>query len=235
MIKRIMASLLLVAAGFMMCRAETVETYRLDMKDFTEIQVIDGLNVVCLCNPDSAGIVSFSCAKDIVPSIFFSNKNGKLKVQRNVDVVTPDTSFPTITVYSSALQSVENYGDSLVTVDSPTPGELFKVRVIGNGTITATNIHATRTEGTIDTGKGHIVLGGATRAVKLKNIGTGRIEASGLSAETGVVTILGTGPVDCSVSEELTVKGMGTGKVYVIGKPKIKKRSLGTIEIIEVE
>lgn len=223
---------------FLGCTASYVsakQLYTLDVQDFTTLEVVDDLNVICLNSADSAGLAVFESTPEMVSTVVFKNSKNKLKIEKNIDLYPDLKDFPVITVYSSALVSAENCGDSTLTVVAPTPGSLFKARVIGNGTLIATDIHATQAEGTLDTGKGHLVMEGLTRNVKLKNIGTGRIEAAGLKAETGSVTILGTGPIDCNVSDELTVKGLGTGKVYLLGHPKVKKMTVGTISVINME
>lgn len=230
--KKTFVILFLILAGVAHSRASEVKTYSLNVRDFTELQVVDYLNVVHKCNSDSAGLAVFTCADNIVPAILFTNKNNKLKIEWNMDSDIPVSCAPLITVYSNYIQSVENCGEGLIEVISPAPGALFKARVIGNGSIVATDIHATQTEGNLDTGKGEITLQGLTRVAKLKNIGKGNINAENLSSEQCTVTILGTGPVECNVSGELNVKGMGSGKVYVRGNPVIKKRTIGSIEVI---
>lgn len=235
MIKKFITLLTLTFAFMTEAIAANPETYRVSVGDFIELQVVDDINVVHRCVADSAGIATFTATSEIVPAIVFSNNKNKLKVEINSDILPIGYALPTVTVYSNFITKVENSGDSTVVVESPTPESNFKARVIGNGTIIASNIHATQTEGNLDTGKGHIVFSGMTRSINLKNIGTGRIEAGGLQAESGTVTILGTGPVDCFVTGELNVRGMGTGKVYVKGNPTLKKRTIGSIEIVSVQ
>lgn len=236
MIKKIFFSVLFSALTLCYARAEEVDTYSIDTKDFNVLQVLDDINVTYRTSPDSVGMAVFTCSDTLASAVLFSNSNGRLKIQRNdFESSEMPEQLPEITVYSSSLTSVENSGTGTVIVESPSSGEKFKARIIGNGTIIVNDIYSTITEGSLDTGKGHLVMNGKTRSVKLKNIGTGRIEAGGLSAETGSVSILGTGAIDCSVSQELTIKGMGSGKVYVKGNPVIKKRSLGSISVVMVE
>ncbi len=228
-------SLLTVAACALSGLAAEPQTYRMEVQDFNELQVIDALDVVYRCNPDSAGMAVFTATPDVVPVIIFSNNKSKLKIQINSDTRPLPAKFPVITVYSNYLSAVENSGSGTVKVETLAPGAQFKARIIGNGTLIADNIHATQTEGSLDTGKGRLVLNGETRSAKFKNIGTGSIEASDLKAETVSVTILGTGPVECLASQELNVKGIGSGKVYVKGNPTVKKRSIGKIDVINIE
>lgn len=208
--------------------------YTFDSGDFTRLQVIDGINVNYICEPDSAGLVSFSCDPKTAPLLMVSNKNGTLKLQLEYNETQP-RHLPTVTVRSKYLEQAENSGDSTLVIDSPAPGASIKLRVIGNGRIIAKGLHASSVEGKIDTGKGHLVLSGATVWAKLRTVGTGSIEAGGLKADKASIVIGGTGSVDCNVSDELTVTGLGSGKVYCIGSPQVKNRTLGTVKVIFVD
>ncbi len=200
--------------------------YALNIKDFTDLKVVDGINVVHKCVADSAGWVVFDAEETIASKILFSNDKNTLKIELATDG-QPVSNIPTVYVYSRFLSKVENSGDSTVTVLSPTPSASIKFRIIGNGKLVAKNIHSTHAEGKIDTGRGHLVMTGKVQNVKLSNTGTGRIEASDLQAAVGKCSLLGTGPIDCAISEELTVVGLGSGTVYLKGKPKVKNRTIG--------
>lgn len=227
------ALLLISFLGLSFLMSAEEKPYVLKIGDFNTLQVIDAINVTYRCNTDSAGLAVFVADGIAAKTLIFSNNGNKLKIEKDIDDGLPPVTLPHITVYSNFLAQAENCGDSTLTVFSPAPGASFKARVIGNGTLIVKGIHATQTEGTLDTGKGNIVLEGITKAVKLKNIGTGQINAKELSAESATATLLGTGSISCKASDELTVKGMGTGKVFVYGSPKIKKRALGPIKIVE--
>lgn len=209
------------------------DDYALDVKDFSQLKVTDGINVIYRCNPDSAGMVTFSCAPSEVSQLMFQNTKNTLKIELADDGhLLP--RVPVVTVYSSFLQKVENSGDSTVYVFSPAPAAQFTARIVGNGTIIATGLHDTKVEGKIDTGKGHLVLRGKAQEVVLSNTGTGRIEAGGLEATTGKCKLLGTGPIDCHITNEVTIMGLGSGTVYLKGKPTIKNRTLGVkVELVD--
>lgn len=222
-----------IIAAIVFATTSLAAPYALNIKDFSEIKVVDGINVVHKCMGDSAGWIVFDSPESIAPKILFSNDKNQLKIELSTDGENIQ-GLPTIHVYSSFLARAENSGDSTLTIVSPAPGSSLKLRVIGNGTIIAKDIHATSAEGKIDTGKGHIVMTGTVQNVKLSNTGTGRIEAGSLQATSGKCSILGTGPIDCSVSDELTIVGLGSGTVYLKGKPKIKNRTIG-VKVVEIE
>ena len=233
--KRIFLSVVLCILTFSWVAAFNPERYTLNVGDFSELEIVDNISVIHRCNADSAGMAVFTATSDVVPCLIFTNKKEKLKIEWNIDMNVPVTESPVITVYSKIIVSVENCGDNTVYVENPSPGALFKARVVGNGTIAVKNIYTTQTEASLDTGKGNIILEGTTRVSKFKNIGKGVINALNLQSDDCTVTLLGTGKIECFANRELTIKGMGSGSVYVKGNPAIKKRAIGSIDVIKTE
>ncbi|MBO5052779.1 MAG: DUF2807 domain-containing protein [Muribaculaceae bacterium] len=210
------------------------DRYSLNIKDFSEIDVIDGINVIHKCNSDSAGIVTFVSTDDIAHRILFSNNKNKLKIELVTDGAVIK-NLPTITVYSSFLGKAENSGDSTLIVENPVPASSFKACITNNGTLIVHNVHATQVDAKIETGRGHIVIDGKASSVKLTNVGKGTLEAGNLKADEVSCIVLGTGPIDCYATEKLIVKGMGSNRIYVKGHPKeIVNRTIGAkIEQVE--
>lgn len=209
--------------------------YELNVKPFDELQVVNNINVIYRCSNDSAGYVRFSCDPEISSMVLFSNNKNKLKIELSDEITDAQRHrLPTVTVFSSFLSKVENSGDSTVYVDTPSPASTFKARIVGNGTLIARGLRATTVEGKIATGHGHLVLAGEAQTVKLNNTGTGTIEAGTIKATIGRCTIYGTGTVDCWVTNELTVTGLGSGKIYLKGSPMTTNRTLG-IKIFPVQ
>ncbi|MGYP002515314860 len=209
--------------------------YELNVKPFDELQVVNNINVIYRCSNDSAGYVRFSCDPEISSMVLFSNNKNKLKIELSDEITDAQRHrLPTVTVFSSFLSKVENSGDSTVYVDTPSPASTFKARIVGNGTLIARGLRATTVEGKIATGHGHLVLAGEAQTVKLNNTGTGTIEAGTIKATIGRCTIYGTGTVDCWVTNELTVTGLGSGKIYLKGSPTTTNRTLG-IKIFPVQ
>lgn len=226
---------LAAAITLAMATPATAADYELNVKPFEELQVVNGINVTYRCNTDSAGYVRFSCDPDISSMVLFSNNKNKLKIELSDEITDAQRQrLPTVTVFSVFLSKVENSGDSTVYVDTPSPAATFKARIVGNGTLIARGLHATTVEGKIATGHGHLVLAGEAQTIKLNNTGTGTIEAGTIKATTGRCSIYGTGSVDCWVTNELTVMGLGSGKIYLKGSPTTKNRTLG-IKVIPVQ
>lgn len=202
--------------------------YKMEVMDFTELKVTDNINVDYKCSADSAGWIFFSCDPSLASKLIFSNNNSCLHVQVAMDE-EPHIGLPTITVCSSALNKVQNDSDSTLRVLNNVPVKQFKAKVVGNGTMIISNVEATSIDAGISTGKGHVVVHNSKSVnAKLSNIGTGPIEAGGLTAAKVKAYVIGTGDVDCTATESLTIYGAGSGKVYYSGSPeKITNRSMG--------
>lgn len=224
----------LALAGAMCSMSAQKSLYKLDVGDFSELKVSDGVNVEYNCSTDSAGWAFFECDPATAQMLMFTNKKNSLTIQIASDGAEVN-DLPLIKVYSMTLQKVENDGDSLVTIGRTTPVREFKGYVVGNGTLVIDNLRTHKADLAIRTGSGHLVAKGSTREAKFHNVGTGKLEASGLQAEQSKCNLLGTGAIDCNASVELTVTGAGSGKVYYAGSPKkVSNRSIG-VKAISVD
>lgn len=219
-----------LAVGAISCTTmfgQNLTKYELDVKDFTELRVTDGINVDYVCNPDSAGKAVFYSTPEMASQIIFRPGTNKLDIQLVPKEERVNREVPKVTVYSNYLSFVENSGDSLVRVMSVAPGPKFKARVIGNGRISVRNVKANTVEGALDTGKGIITLYGSCTDAKLSCTGTGHIQADGLVAEEVNCRLAGTGSIGCNPAKNLNIMGIGSGTVFYKGNPQIKKRALG--------
>jgi hypothetical protein len=207
--------------------AQEMQHYALNVSDFNELKVVDGINVDYKCSADSAGIVTFDTTPDKASILMFSNDKSRLKVQLYSDGAT-FTDIPTVTVYSNYLQKVENSGDSTVRVLSIASGASFKARLIGNGRIVARNIHSTSVDASIDTGSGNLTIYGKCQSAKYTLTGTGNIQADELNATNVKCVLFGTGTIGCAVSDKFSIYGASSATIYYRGNPTtIKNRSVG--------
>lgn len=228
------ATILLTTAFTGGLAAQNIQKYAFNVGDFGQLRVIDPLNVVYHASADSAGYVVFEAEPSMAPRILVQNTKGTLKLQVQDDGLKL-RHLPTVHVYSAFISKAENSGDSTLTIDHPAPGAELKLRVVGNGHIIARGLHVNKAEAKIDTGKGDILVTGRTNSAKLRTVGSGDIYAAGLHALTASILIGGTGSVECNVSDELNVTGLGSGKVYLTGNPVVKNRTLGTVKIINTD
>ncbi len=217
---------LLLLLGFMGSRAAELVKYELNVNEFFELKVIDGINVVYSCNADSAGLAVFTCPASTASAFIFNNKKGKLSMQVSTESVGK-ADLPVVTVYSTYLTKVENSGDSLVKVLNVAEGPKFSAKLIGNGRLVVRDVKATEVNGAISTGNGTLILSGKCQEAKLNFMGTGVIQADELEATSATVKASGTGSIGVWASEKLSIMGAGSTKVYYKGTPEIKNRSLG--------
>lgn len=202
-------------------------SYTLNVQDFTELTVVDGVKVTYIQREDSSGYVHFRCAPELASQLTFTNLRNRLTIQTTADE-TPIAGIPEIFAYSAFIRHIENDGDSLVTVNTNSHLGHLKLSQIGNGSIKALNIDAEKIEAGVNTGCGTIDVAGKSKAAKLRNVGTGKLDAAGLSTDVATVFLFGPGPVECNVSDKLTVYGMGLGRVFLTQKPaKIVNRTIG--------
>lgn len=205
---------------------DTPQRYEINIAEFSELKVTEGLRVDYKCNPDSAGMAVFTTTPDMASLLMFTNTKSCLNMQISTDGIDY-TGLPHITVYSRYLTKVENSGDSLVRVLSIAPTPQLKVRLIGNGRLSVRDIETNDLDASLDTGNGVMYLQGKTLKAKYKLVGTGSIQAEELISREAKCSMLGTGYINCDVTESLSVIGASSGTVYYLGEPTIKNRSIG--------
>ena len=226
--KKLILAFLMLAGTVLALKAQgPVKKFALNVHDFTELKVINAINVEYYASADSAGTVCFECPKDLASHLMFTNKNNSLHIQVDFENI-PSHELPLLRVYSTNLQKVENSGDSTVTVCRLAPVNTFNARLIGNGTLRVNNVDADNVNASISTGSGNLLINGKASKAKLSNVGTGPLEANALTCKTVKCILVGTGPIDCHATEQLSIFGAGSGTVYYSGKPKkISNRTIG--------
>ncbi len=199
--------------------------YALNVADFASLSVDNGINVEYVCKQDSAGWVTFECEPDAASKILLSNNKSNLRIQLDIDEGIP-SGIPAIRVYSSALKSVSNSGDSLVVVHLINPNEKFTAKVIGNGRIEVHNLNAHKVEAKVTAGRGAVKLDGKTVEARLFIAGTGSVDAGGLEAEEVRSSSIGPGHIICRTTKKLAVGGL-SGRVYYMTEPEeISRRGM---------
>lgn len=218
--------ILLVFAAAFTASAQTAGHYALQVRDFTELKVTDGINVDYVCSPDSAGYAVFDAASDVASRILFEPKGSKLTIEVSNEEGLP-LKLPTVRVYSRYLASIENDGDSLVRAINVAPCPKFKAKLVGNGRLSVRGIDASDVSANITTGNGTITLTGRCEEAVYTIVSTGTIIADDLVAKEAKCRVWGTGTIGCNATAKLSVSGLGSGKVLYTGKPEIKKKAGG--------
>lgn len=237
MMKNRILLIVAVLLGTLAVQAVEKQNFTVNVGDFTQLSVVDNINVIYVSNADSTGYAKFSAVPAMANQMIFSNnKKGKLSIMVGTDSVY-NKQLPTITVYSAYLQNAENLGDSTLHVKTVAPAPQLKFKLVDNGMIVVDEAIATTVDVEILTGKGNIKINGKCTDLHVRNTGKGTINASGLPAQNVSCRIIGTGKVYCHVEGgELNLKGSGTGKLYYTGKPdRVKQYQLGTLKAISLD
>ncbi len=214
--------------------AQKTGHYVVKIEDFTQLKVIDGVNVIYKSSVDSAGLAVFDAADNVASLLVFSPNKGKLTIQYDVRN-EKYKDLPTITVYSKFITSIENHSDSLIRVINANPSPEFKLKVMGNGRIIARDIVVNKLSANITTGRGMIIATGQCDEANLTNLGAGQIQADMLKAGDVKCKLGGTGVIGCYAVNHLDVIGVGTGKIYYRGTPKsIDKNTIKT-QVLQLE
>ena len=236
MMKRTLISITLLAVTALVSLAQATR-HEVKVGNFTRLVVLDDINVDYRCNADSAGLVVFTCVREIADHLIFSlSDKGRLSIQVD-DEYERQGNLPTLKIYSSSLDEAENSGDSVMRISGLPPMKSFKVRLVDNGKIIVRSVRASLLELQILSGKGKIIADGSCDDLSLRLVGTGEIQADRVEAGSVSCRIMGTGTIGCDVrGGELKVSGSGTGKVYYKGNPsKVTVRKLGTIKAIPMQ
>jgi len=226
--------MILCALAALTAGAQKHEVY---IADFDKLIVVDDINVIYRCVPDSAGNLVFYGDKESADCLLIKNDTkGKLTIQVTTEAANRK-DIPTLTVYSSNLISVFNEGKRGVSVNLLPKCEKFKAVLSDNGSIILNNVNAESLTLQIITGAGSITASGKTEKLDVKLVGTGNIHAEEVRADKVNCNMTGTGKVYCNLTGgELYIKGSGTGRVFYKGQPeKIKTRKMGTLKAIPLE
>lgn len=212
-----------------LCGHAEVQDYKVEVGQFDKLKILDNVNVVYRCNPDSTGFVQYRGEKEFADAFIITPKpDGTLRIQVSTeDVGHPN--LPTLYVYSDFLTSVENSSSFSVLVENPSPCAEFKATQIGNGSVAVENVKTNKMIASLNTGNGTVNVSGTALTAMLKMLGTGIISADRLKADDVQCKILGSGSIGCWPVASLSVKGIGSTKIYYKGDPKIKKSGGGKL------
>lgn len=209
--------------------AEDSYNYSIEVGQFDKVRVLDNINVVYRYLPDSTGYVQYRGEPNLENLFNFSAKgDGKLKIQTQQEYENK-VNLPVVYIYSDFLTSVENSSDSELKVESLAPCAEFKATQIGNGRVVVDGLNADKVIASLNTGNGTVNVAGKCEEAILKMVGTGMIAADRLRAEDVQCKILGTGTIGCWPVKNLSVKGIGSTKIYYKGTPVIKKSGGGKL------
>ncbi len=220
-------------------KADTMMKYTVDVSEFQELLVRGNINVIYKCLPDSAGYAIFHARAEETSRLLFSNPSGKLKIELSKDKKDNNDTvsvMPTVTVYSSILTKAENRGDSTLTVQKPSSGPDLKLKLEGNGSLIANDVHVKILDASTSTGHGTITVWGLCNEAKLSISGKGKINADRLTATSVRCSLFGGSEVSCFVNGgDLTLQGLSGATVYYRGRPSNIKNRATKVKIVNLD
>ncbi len=207
--------------------AQTLKPYSLKLNDFTELKVLDDINVNYSTTASADSVEAhFEAPDNMVSAIRFEQKDGRLTLRLSENMLEAK-GIPTVHVSSTMLIKIQNNGDSTVTAMTDVRVPKFQARLEGNGKLAIVGVNAPEVNVKKFTGNGTITVEGECTTASIGNTGTGIVNCAALLSQTAKCNIIGTGSIYCHASQTLSVTGM-SGTIYFGGNPRdIKSRSLG--------
>ena len=224
--------ILMIMALLMGCMHLSAKSFTLPVGQFSKLSVDDNINVVYMGADGSPSRVTYEGDQKYAKAFIITHKGNKLRIQVET-LYVDDPELPTLYVYSDFLENASLSAESTLTLKSVAPGSNLDLSVMGNGSLIAENIRATKVGASIKSGNGTISISGHCQTANFTMLGNGTIQADRLEAVTVNCKMLGQGSIGCWPTEELKVRGIGTTKIYYKGTPKIDKKGGGKLFPLE--
>ncbi len=213
----------------------SAKEFKLPVGQFSKLSVDDNVNVVYVGGDGSPSRVAYSGSAHYAKAFIITQKGNKLRIQVETPFVG-DPDLPTLYVYSDFLDHASLSAESTLTLKSVAPGSKLDISLMGNGTIVADGLRATKISAALKTGNGTISLGGQCQTADLLMCGNGTIQADRLQAENVCCKlVMGSGTIGCWAVNDLSIKGIGNTKIYYKGQPVIKKKGGGKVFSIDTD
>lgn len=210
----------------------SAKQFSLPVGQFSKVSVDDNVNVVYVGGDGSPSRVVYDGDQKYAKAFIITHKGNKLRIQVETMFVD-DPELPTLYVYSDFLENASLSAESTLTLKSVAPGSNLDLSVMGNGSLVAEGVRATKVGASIKSGNGTISVSGHCQAANFNMLGNGTIQADRLEAVTVNCKMLGQGSIGCWPTEELKVRGIGNTKIYYKGSPKIDKKGGGKLFPLE--
>lgn len=197
--------------------------FTLPVGQFSKVQVDDNVNVIYIGGDGTPSRVRYEGDQDFARAFIITQKGDKLRIQVETEFVE-NPNLPTLYIYSDFLKSASISSESTLKIDASAPCSEISLSLMGNGTIVANNMKATKISAAVKTGNGTISIQGHCQTAKFTMLGSGTIQADQLEATEVNCTVIGNGSIGCWPVNKLKVLGVGTTKIYYKGDPEIDKK-----------
>lgn len=186
----------------------------------TEVRTVPSFNDVRIEGPINANI-RFGAAQHVSVR---TDVNALAKVRTSVSGSTLVLS----------LDQANYHGDLRfdVTVDMPIIGRLTQN---GVSDVNVSGFFGLETMDIISNGVGDLALHGSTDRLHITQHGVGRVNASGMNADTCHVGLSGVGSVEVRVNDHLHGYLSGVGSIYYHGMPSVEVNDTGVGHVVRVD
>ena len=185
--------------------SDNIVTKEYKLKPFEEVKMKGVGHVELIQDEAKNGLVELTAPDNYVEFYKFESDGKGLKISFAKKSVNIHTQGVKIRVYTCDLIRLENSGAASINMDS-LDTDIIEI---------------------LNSGVGHISIGGVADNAELRNSGVGSIDASKLKALNVKASVSGVGSIDCYASESIKGSVSGVGSLNYGGHPKQKdtKRS----------
>ena len=180
--------------------SDNIVTKEYKLKPFEEVKMRGVGHVELIQSEAKNGLVELTAPDNYVEFYEFESDGKRLNIsfaKKSVNIHTQDVK---IRVYTCDLIRLENSGAASINMDS-LDTDIIEI---------------------LNSGVGHITIGGVADNVELRNSGVGSIDASKLKALNVKASVSGVGSIDCYASERIEGSVSGVGSLNYDGHPKQK-------------
>ena len=181
--------------------SDNIVTKEYKLKPFEEVKMKGVGHVELIQDEAKNGLVELTAPDNYVEFYKFESDGKKLTIsfaKKSINIHTKDVK---IRVYTCDLIKLENSGAASINMDS-LDTDIIEI---------------------LNSGVGHISIGGVADNVELRNSGVGSIDASKLKALNVKASVSGVGSIDCYASESIKGSVSGVGSLNYDGHPKQKE------------
>ena len=180
--------------------SDNIVTKEYKLKPFEEVKMRGVGHVELIQSEAKNGLVELTAPDNYVEFYEFESDGKRLNISFAKKSVNIHTQGVKIRVYTCDLIRLENSGAASINMDS-LDTDIIEI---------------------LNSGVGHITIGGVADNVELRNSGVGSIDASKLKALNVKASVSGVGSIDCYASERIEGSVSGVGSLNYDGHPKQK-------------
>ena len=181
--------------------SDDIVTKEYKLKPFEEVNMKCVGHVELIQDEPKSGLVELTAPDNYIELYKFESDGKRLDISFAKKLINIHTKEVKIRVYTCDLIKLENSGAASINMDS-LDTDIIDI---------------------LNSGVGHISIGGVADNVVLSNSGVGSIDASKLKALNVKASVSGVGSIDCYASESLKGSVSGVGSLNYDGHPKQKE------------